>query len=417
MRLLYSLFPTVFFLLFAAQLLPAQITIIGPFQLGDSSQAMLLKTHRDDAFIGRVMAMTPDSVVFKTQGGLRLGFANNMVKSIEALATNDNPVKGGDVFALRLKRGKVFYGYPIDIRHNRVIFNTKIRGSFTKRIGRIDRITREYAAVYDNSTSPNDYSASFYKKQPSKRGEFLGYHDGVILHRDESGREQHVALNKLRSYKLNYPYQEITGHGRALLISPTGFGMSKGEIDFRNFMFGISSISYGVNDYLSIGAGTLSFLPYFDAKLNHDLGEYIHLSAGGYMFALFSYGYHASLSFGTPDYFLNFSYVKSKEIQSVDSDLNFDLWSFGGSFRVGPKARFFAEYNILTSPPNPFGYDVFGTYGYANGFSWGLTRYRNKIRWDLSLMHTGPFANCFPLPCEPVHVPIFFVAFGYKFGS
>jgi hypothetical protein len=398
MRLPCNLFQTAFFLLFGAHLLSGQITIIGPFQLGDSSQAMLLKTHRDDAFIGRVMTMTPDSVVFKTQGGLRLGFANEKVKSIESLTTHDNPVKGGDIFALRLKRGKVFYGYPIDIRHNRVIFNTKIRGSFAKRLGRIDRITREYAAVYDNSTSPNDYSASFLKKQASKRGQFLGYHDGVILHRDELGREQQLDLGKLRSYKLNYPYQEITGHGRSILLSPTGFGMSRGEIDFRNFMLGINSISYGVSDYLSIGAGTLSFLPYLDVKFNHDFGEYIHLSAGGYFFALFSFGYHASLSLGTTDYFLNFSHVKSKEIQSVDSDLNFDLWSFGSSIRVGPKARFFAEYNIVTTPPNPFGYDVFDTYGYANGFSWGMTRYRNKTRWDLGVMHAGPFSNCFPLP-------------------
>ncbi|MBK8566380.1 MAG: hypothetical protein IPN76_24345 [Saprospiraceae bacterium] len=362
------------------------------------------------------MAMTPDSVIFKTQAGVRLGFANNWIKSIESLATNDTSVKGGDVFALRMKRGKVFYGHPIEIKHNRVIFNAKFRGSITKRIGRIDRITREYAAVYDNMMSPNDFSANFLKKNPPNRGQLLGYHNGVILHRDELGMEQHLDLDKLRGYKINYPYQDITGYGRAIMFSPTGFGMSKGEIDYRNFMVGINSISYGVSDYLSVGVGTLSFLPYIDVKLNHDVGEYIHVSAGGYLFALFSYGYHASLSFGTPDYFLNFSYVKSKEIQSVDSDLNFDLWSFGSSIRVGPKSRFFAEFNIITTPPNPFGYDVFSTYGYANGFSWGLTRYRNKIRWDLGLMHTGPFANCFPLPCEPIHVPIFFVAFGYKFG-
>ncbi len=416
MRLSATLFTFVLLLGNCTNVLHSQITIIGPLQLGDSSHIVTLKTNRGDAFIGRVMALTPDSVVFKSQGGLVIGFPNPSVLSIERLGQNDSPLIGADVFALHLKKGKVYYGYPTSIKKSRVIFSTQNRGSITKPIRSIERITREYAAVYENAVSPNDFIAKYSKKMGS-RGQFLGYNEGTIIHRDEQGREQQIELNEIRNYQLVYPFQDIKGHGRAVMFSPTGFGMSKGELGYRNIMVGLNTLTYGVSDHFSIGVGALSFVPYFDAKVNHSFGEYFHASAGAYLFALFSYGIHGSVSFGKPDYFLNLSYLKSLDNEVIDSDLNFDNWSFGSSIRIGPKTRFFVEYNIVTTPANPFGYDVFNTFGYGNGFSWGFTSYRNKTRWDFGLMSIGPIDTCFPGPCKPSHSPLFFVALGYTFRN
>ncbi len=194
--------------------------------------------------------------------------------------------------------------------------------------------------------------------------------------------------------------------------------MKASEREYRNIGIGINIFSYGITNHLSTAVGLVTILPYADIKYSMDFGKYVHMSIGGYAFIPFAFGVHGSVSIGTPDYFLNLSYLRNDDVESFYTDSDFESFGIGASFRVGPRSRVLAEFNIMTSPSSMYGYDAFYEYGYGDSFSWGYGWFGRKMRFETGLMAIGPIYNynCFPEPCgNRYHVPIPFIAFGINF--
>ncbi len=144
-----------------------------------------------------------------------------------------------------------------------------------------------------------------------------------------------------------------------LLISPTGFGLIAGEKEYRNVLFFYNTWHKGVTDHFAIGAGFFSILVvnvgWADAKVTFDFHELVHVGLGGFFgFGTTSdfgdgadvgggIGAYGALTIGTKNYFNNFSV--SRFGYAINQETTSPPWtySFGGSYRVGKKARMFYE--------------------------------------------------------------------------
>jgi len=145
-----------------------------------------------------------------------------------------------------------------------------------------------------------------------------------------------------------------------LYASPTGFGIKKGETEYRGILAFINNFDYGVSDNFSIGLG---FYPLIGANvinarvnLSTDLGQFFHVSGNAQFFYNFGgignprgdYGYvlGGAMSIGSPKFFLNIGYNRWRA--GVETRTNFgfrddgrktDMVSFGGSFKIKSSFR------------------------------------------------------------------------------
>lgn len=397
----------------------AQVTVLGKFSIGDSTNLQLLETNRGDYFRGWVSSWISDSIVFVTDNDLQIAFPVSAVKSIQVGAGNHAGGLGTELFELKTKDGKVYYGFPTKITQKTLYFDASSAGFL--RLNHKDIISMEPITVAYISREP--YSNEYAVKSNSENvrdGRFLGLRNGNIEHIDLRGNYHEIGIEKLGKYKLTgqrLPYQ---GEGRSLMFAQTGFGMKPKEKEYRNILVGINIFSAGVSENVSVAAGLVSFLPYADLKISQSLGKYLHASVGGYVFVPFSVGVHGALSIGTPDYFLNLGYNRNFENKQLYADVEFENFNFGASVRTGKRSRVFAEYHIMTSDfdRNSFGSSTFYQTGYANAFSWGYGWYNTRFRFETGVVQTGPYWSwsCFGPDCnEYYYVPVPFISMAVRF--
>ncbi|GEM_PF-4612140 len=411
---------TLFFALTILFICPlwAQVRVLGSLAIGDTTKFHLLKTTREDRFIGTVLFWSADSLVFLTNAKVRIAFPPSEVRSIEVAENQQAGHIGAEIFVLETTDGKSYFGYVKGMDSNRIIFAAGNAG--TIRLWAENVVSIEPTSTMTMVMKEPFVNEYCLKSVKGKKvvGEMMGYSGGQVEFKDERGRVVREPLKNLRKYSLNPQYTPYTAHSRALLFLPTGFGMAKGDREFRNIVVGINNFAYGITDQLSLGAGLVSFLPYVDLKFSQPIGKYVHWSIGGYAFVPFSFGYHSSVSIGTPDYFLNISYLRNRENKGLYTDSDFESFGVGASLRSGRRSRLFAEYNILVAPSGRFGYGLFYETGFGNSFSWGYGWFNRKLRLETGIMATGPFYSYFctgPDCPSYYHLPIPFFSFGFNF--
>lgn len=394
-----------------------QVTVLGKFLVGDTSKLHLLKTENDHQFIGTVTAWTSDSVLFQTTSGIDISFSAYAIQSIEVTEETANlTTQISTVFVLETIDGKRYYGHPESIAKYRIIFNAGSAGTLRLKPEDVRSITQESALFFDRNSFENDY---LLKNNKGKRslGELRSYQDGHIYHMDQRGNETRYSVKALKKFELKKSRLPVLGHSRSLMFMPTGFGMNKSEREYRNVALGLNFFAIGLSKHSSIGTGFISFLPYGDYKFAVSLSDKLHWSIGGYTVIPLAYGFHTSLSIGTPDYFLNLGFLKNKEFNALDSESDFENVSLGTSVRIGNRTRLVAEYNIITTSVSEFGsnYDLFYEKGFFNAFTWCYGYFTKRFRVEAGFIGMGPIETfCFPSDCPDIYLPIPVFSIGVK---
>lgn len=396
-----------------------QISILGNLMMGDTAHVHLLKTDRNDEFLGTTQSWDTDSLIFFTKSKLRLTFPVSTVKSIQVLDEPLPDIINARIFELETVDGKHYYGYPTRIHPDKITFLTSSSG--VKRFN-----PKQVVSISPTPTMnlilkepyENKYTLKTFR-QDKEYGELVSFYESKVVLLNGDGVQIISPINKIQKFELTPIKSPYLGYGRSLMYLPTGFSMQAGTKEYRNIMLGINILSVGVSDHFSIGVGLVSILPYADFKFSKNIGKYVNYSIGGYAFVPFATGVHGAVSIGTPDYFLNVSYMRNFEISSLDTDSDFESVGFGASMRIGPRSRFFAEYNIMVAPVSNYGgYESFYDKGFGNAFSWGYGWFKRRFRLETGVTEVGPFQRfyCFPQECEETyHVPIPFFAFSYLF--
>jgi hypothetical protein len=221
-------------------------------------------------------------------------------------------------------------------------------------------------------------------------------------------------INVIEGGKFAYENQ----HASRNFMTPTAFGVRKGEGYYKNTELILNSVNYGVTDYFSVGAsadiigplmGQLPFLMTFNAKLSTNLNKNAAIAGG---FTLTRAGD-------------NENSLKSGIIYSVVTlgNKNHNI-TLGGGFPI-----VFQATNKLS---NPLLFTVSGQYRFSNNFSlitenWftrvnsasgglGLTgiRYMRKgFAFDTAILYGGvgsaisssTFSGVFPIPYVSVTIP------------
>ncbi len=405
---------------FLQTLLLAQVTVLGKLSIGDNKQLQILTTNRGDQLQGWVNAWTADSIVFITSSNLRVAFQVADINSIEALVSGQVGTRGTEIFVLRTTDGQVYHGFPKKITDKLIAFDATSAGNLRLRTREVASIEPETVTFVSSRNYVNEYRDNG-RFGHVRTGKLIGLKDGNLIHRIHDGEVLELPVRSLRKYRFREQHQPNRGYGRSLMYVQTGFGMKRGEREYRNIMFGINILSFGITDNLSLATGLIGLIPYADLKYSYSFGKYLHASAGVYGVLPFSMGVHSTLSIGTPDYFLNFGYLNNIENEAIYSDSDFESFNLGASIRVGRRSRCFAEYNILSSPVarGGDGYDTFWDTGFANAFSWGYGWYNPRFRFETGITQTGPFRRwCFSGFCDTkyYHVPIPFFSMAVNFG-
>ncbi|MBI5917315.1 MAG: hypothetical protein HY842_18255 [Bacteroidetes bacterium] len=414
MRPTFALLFLLFFLAFPAF---SQVKIIGPFAIGDTTQTHVLHSKRNDRFVGRVMGWSTDSLTFLTEGGIPLAFPLSELSRVEVSDNQFFIENAVEVFVLKTTDGSVFQGFPKFISEKNIIFKTsKAR---TVRLKPEDVVSMELEETFARNVAPfnNEYSL-VDSKGILTECELVRYGEGQLFYQTRAGGTKSLPVQRVRKFDHLKSREPFLGNGRSLMLSPTGFNLKKGQMEFRNIEYGINTFAYGFSDHFSIGGGLVSFLPYIDAKFAQDFGKYVHVSAGGFASPLM-FGGHASLSLGTPDYFINLAYLKSGGIGYFDTEFRFEGSSFGASVRTGRRSRLFGEFLLLTEKVDPEIGEFYNFYnrGYGNAFTLGYGYFNKSIHFETGLVALGPYESsfCFPGPCNAYYVPIPLVAFGINF--
>jgi hypothetical protein len=404
---------------FLQSFLFAQVTVLGKLSIGDNKQLQILTTNRGDQLQGWVNAWTADSIVFFTTTNLRVAFTMADVNTIEATKGGQVGTRGTEIFVLRTTHGEVYYGFPKKISHKLIAFDATSAGNLRLRPWEVASIEPETVTFVSSRNYVNEYRDNGrFGSVPT--GKLLELNDGNIIHKTPDGEVLELPVNSLKKYRLREQHQPNRGYGRSLMYVQTGFGMKKGEKEFRNIMVGLNIFSFGITDNMSLATGLIGIIPYADLKFSHSFSKYLHGSIGAYGVLPFSLGAHASLSIGTPDYFINIGYLNNFENEAIYSYSDFESFNLGASIRVGRRSRCFAEYNILSAPVarDGGGYDTFWDTGFGNAFSWGYGWYNSKFRFETGITQTGPYERwCFSSFCETkyYHVPIPFISMAVSF--
>ncbi len=346
----------------------SQINIEGTLRLGDTTQLLLLKTMDGDQFVGYLQSWSVDEIAFVLQTNDSLKLKTSQVELIKVLDEKPlsdpiDPNKGS--FVIYLESGNALEGQFISYNKRSI----KIKhGGRQKRYfasNSVEEVVFEQGGVWN-------FENNFV--MVLKNGDKL---KGHLLHMDESSvrfqpyegkpwdfaRSQVYSINSMKSYRPMY------GHRRALLLTPTGFNLRKGESEFRNIDYIHNSYAVGFSDNISGTFGLMGIEPYIQVKATYDFSKYIHVGAGGGLSFGGAVGWFATTTIGTPDYYFNVGYMENKgSLTFTDTDM--DAIFFGGSLRVGNRQRLMGEFTHLSERRDMFDANGYGTNTFSFGYGW-----------------------------------------------
>lgn len=232
---------------------------------------------------------------------------------------------------------KVDADFDLNNELQRHLLLTKMGNRFNGKIVKINKETVELKM--------QNGSSLYFPKKVIKKVEIFQY-----------GYRRKVKKGKvkLKKYKEFTDKDYILAQNR-LFASPTGFGLKKGEVEYRNVEIFFNEISYATSNNFTISGGIYPVIDYniltLKASANFSIGEYIHLSGGSQLFVeMGGFNYEldgkgtltgfAAVSIGSPAYFINVAYNKWT---SLDGFSDGDVVSVGGSFKISQKFRLFAD--------------------------------------------------------------------------
>lgn len=411
-------FRLLFLLVFAAATFTAsaQPKLAADLLLGDTSQVVVLHTNRGDQLLGRVGGWSGDSLTFLLAGQHELRFHLHDLHLLEPRSNPANPDPAHEMLVLKTTYGKTFTGYLISLGPSMLRFHAKKGGVKHLRPENVASISTEPVSGRPWKGFENDYRLQFPRGRRSE-GTFLGFHDNRLFFQHENGRIDTLAPSNIAKLDYRRPFRPMHGHQSSSLFAPTGFGLRKGQLAFRNigYLF-YNNFSYGLTDHLAVSGGTFGLIPHVSFKAAYDLGPYLHVSAGGHFITAISFGASAALSIGTPDYFINVAYFRNSDAL-FDSDLNFRAACYGASLRIGRRSRFFGEYVLISEPENEFGNFSVTNDGRRNTFTWGIGFLGRRTRLEVGMMLQGPVPFCFPGPCDNRYTPLPVISGGAFFDK
>ncbi len=391
--------------LFILSCLPAnvfsQVKIEGVLRLGDTTQMLVLQTQYGDQFVGTLGSWSQDELTFKLKTGDVLGFKLLDVRSLKVMGDPVRPAPldpGTGQFTASTNDGRVYEGQIISLNQRTVKMKLATRErAYLETTG-----VEEIVFGTDDRFGSRENSFRLILKNGDKlNGRFLQMNEKTVKFQPMDGKPWTIARSQVGFIRRLKPYRPMNGHRRALLLTPTGFNLRKGEGEFRNIDYIHNSYAVGLSDNLSATVGLMGVEPYVQAKASTALGKYLHLAAGGGISVIGAYGWFAAASVGTPDYYLNMGYMRNKGQLTVD-ETDMDAIFFGGSMRVGNRQRAFAEFTYLTEQKYLFDANGFGTNTFAFGYGWFSRRVSLNI--GMMLVENSDAEFCFnpffTLPCE-----------------
>ena len=394
-----SIFSLSFFILLSIHL-TSQVTIEGVLRLGDTSQVLGLETQNGDHFIGSISSWLKDTLTFQLGTDDLIRFHLEDVKKIEVLNKpfyNAHTDYTHGQFTILSKDGIVREGQLISMNQQGIRVKYMGNRRIYIRRSNLEEVVFDPYADYPNFENN-------YKLNLTRGGKIIGH----LLHVDEefihfqpeSGGLVNLPRSDVSSIYQRKGYRSVTGHQRALLLTPTGFNLRKGESEFRNIDYIVNSFSTGFNDHISGTVGLFGIEPYFQLKASYDFNPLLHVSIGGGVTLAGAGGWQAAASIGTPDQFINLGFMQSKgELTFEDTDM--DAFFVGGSYRIGNRQRIIGEFTHLVERRTLFDANGFGTNTFAFAYGW----FGRRVSLNLGLMLTESIENfCFgtfgPVPCD-----------------
>ncbi|MEO1257292.1 MAG: hypothetical protein AAFZ15_00790 [Bacteroidota bacterium] len=367
---------SVLFIVLSGQLscLFSQIEVDSTLLIGDTTQLVLLQTEKGDQLVGSVTHWTQDSLKFLLNVGSALRFQLSEVKSIDVLEAKRKSVavdysKGEFTFISgnnQFRRGQllIYTRQGVRIRYNRK------RHAYIRNSNLLE-VTFSEKGLYGEY--PNRFRLSLKEGKPIV-GRLIGMGPDFIDFQaigQAPVRYPRSSVTSIFPKKIRRP---IIGHQRSLLIAPTGFNLRRGEVEYRNVDYILNNTySKGLTDNLSVTAGLFGLEPYVQFKVSKDFGKYFHASMGGGVTVSGAVGGHASLSLGTPDYFLNMGYIKGVG-DFIFGDTDMDAIHVGGSFRIADRHRLIGEAIHVVERRTLLDFNQYGTNGFGVAYAWFARR-------------------------------------------
>lgn len=375
----------------------SQVKISGKIAIGDTAQVHVLHTVSGDRLLGRVAAWKGDSLIFLQNGRNEAGYRLEQIAQISVWEGNPLPAEQ-ELFILEKRDGKTYSGYLVSMGKTMLKFKSREEGIIRIKPEEVEAMYPEALSGKAWKNFANDYRFTDEKGKKTE-GKITGISDGKLHFETRNGKTSTSSLQAVRMLRFLKSHQPMFGYRRSSMFAPTGFNLLKNQVEFRNIgYFFHNSIGYGLSDNLSLTGGMYGLLPVLGAKASYSIGQFVHLSSGAFAVAGISFGAHASVSLGTPDYFFNACYVRNTDYP-FNSDLNFTAVSYGVSVRTGRRSRFFGEYIYLNENMDEFGGFSATPNGRKNTFTWGVSFFGKKTRLEVGMMLHGPPGFCFPEPC------------------
>lgn len=387
----------------------AQIKINGTLLLGDTTQQHILNTKNGDKFIGRLSGWTKDSVHFKMKTGNVLHYSSSELNDITVKRrVSQRQIPQGEK---DLSKG-VFSIVTSDEKDREgvlVLYNKHgARLKYNRRRRSFVRAENLYELSFDDYKEGFVYS-NYYKMKLKNQDKAFGHlvymNQDYVLFQPERGNMFQVDRADIYSLVQKKGYREINGHQRALLTTPTGFNLKKGQSEFRNIDYFVNSFSRGISDNLSGTVGLISVEPYFQLRASYDFGPLLHVSSSLSLALQGAVGFQAAASLGTPDYFLNLGFMKNKG-RVVAEETDMDAVFAGGSWRIGRRNRLIAEAIHLIERGTIFDANGYGTNTFSLAYGW----FGKRVSMNLGLMMAERIQNdfCFgPLGVFPCFEEIY----------
>ena len=378
-----------------------------------------LYTQDGDQLIGGIASWSKDTLTFQLGTGNLLRYHLREVKRIEV---SDKPTFDAATdysrgrFTVLSKDGRIREGELLNMTRQAVRVKYMRNRRAYIRTDNLEEIVFDPNPRYQ--VMENSFRLSL-QGEGKINGQLLEVNSEYVHFRPEGNDPVKIQRSDVLSiYKKKGP-RPVMGHQRALLLTPTGFNLRKGESEFRNIDYIVNSFTSGFSDHVSGTVGLFGIEPYFQLKANHDFNHLLHVSIGGGITLAGAVGWHTSVSIGTPDQFINLGYMKGiGELTFSDTDMN--AFFVGGSYRVGNRQRIIGEFTHIVEKRNLFDANAYGTNTFAFAYGW----FGKRVSLNLGLMLTESIENfCFgtfgPVPCDDetyYFIPIPVISTSIYFG-
>lgn len=323
-------------------------------KLDENNYSQLIRlTFKRDTFVGRLFGIGKKGIELGTAKRV-IFFPYDKIASIEVVNQNlstvmeetANPFENtASIPKSAEQTNQIFDAHfdALDVNQQHLI-RTKRGDQF---FGHIHQVNEETVVLTMSEGSHLTFSKEAIKK--------------VEVH--FKGYRRKVKKGKFRYKKVKYfeRYDYILAQNR-LLVSPTGFGIKKGEWEYRLLNGVLNEIDYGITDNFTIGGGVfpLFFNNALTARLsiNEDFGRFIHLSASAQILSTTGgfvsgddnffrgaregfYSFHVASSIGTPNTYFNLTY---HHWEGLFNNRKGDVFGIGYSMRLTKYYRFFTDF-------------------------------------------------------------------------